>query len=70
MFNDVDEHLCVLCQKRPAVKTDGLSRPICLRCAKDAVGTIRATRRPPRRNAPCPCGSGKKYKHCHMRVSA
>lgn len=19
------------------------------------------------RNAPCPCGSGKKYKHCHMR---
>jgi len=22
------------------------------------------------RNAPCPCGSGKKYKHCHGRVSA
>ena len=21
------------------------------------------------RNAPCPCGSGKKYKHCHGRVS-
>ncbi len=20
---------------------------------------------PPGRNAPCPCGSGKKYKHCH-----
>jgi preprotein translocase subunit SecA len=20
------------------------------------------------RNAPCPCGSGKKYKHCHGRV--
>ena len=19
------------------------------------------------KNAPCPCGSGKKYKHCHMR---
>jgi preprotein translocase subunit SecA len=19
------------------------------------------------RNAPCPCGSGKKYKHCHGR---
>jgi hypothetical protein len=19
------------------------------------------------RNAPCPCGSGKKYKHCHLR---
>lgn len=21
---------------------------------------------PPQRNDPCPCGSGKKYKHCHM----
>jgi preprotein translocase subunit SecA len=21
------------------------------------------------RNAPCPCGSGKKFKHCHGRVS-
>jgi preprotein translocase subunit SecA len=21
----------------------------------------------PKRNAPCWCGSGKKYKHCHMR---
>ena len=20
------------------------------------------------RNDPCPCGSGKKYKHCHGRV--
>ena len=24
----------------------------------------KATNRPPRRNDPCPCGSGKKYKHC------
>ncbi|MGD1934995.1 MAG: SEC-C metal-binding domain-containing protein, partial [Candidatus Phaeomarinobacter sp.] len=21
------------------------------------------------RNAPCPCGSGKKYKHCHGAVA-
>ncbi|MCK5761666.1 MAG: SEC-C domain-containing protein, partial [Candidatus Izimaplasma sp.] len=21
----------------------------------------------PKRNDPCPCGSGKKYKHCHGR---
>jgi preprotein translocase subunit SecA len=20
------------------------------------------------RNAPCPCGSGKKFKHCHGRI--
>lgn len=25
--------------------------------------------RPPPRNAPCPCGSGKKYKHCHGALS-
>jgi hypothetical protein len=24
---------------------------------------------PPRRNAPCPCGSGKKFKKCHGRTS-
>src|SRR5690606_16971743 len=24
---------------------------------------------PPSRNAPCPCGSGKKYKHCHGAVA-
>ena len=22
------------------------------------------------RNAPCPCGSGQKYKHCHGQVAA
>ena len=22
------------------------------------------------RNDPCPCGSGKKYKHCHGRMDA
>jgi preprotein translocase subunit SecA len=21
------------------------------------------------RNAPCPCGSGKKYKHCHGAIA-
>jgi preprotein translocase subunit SecA len=26
-----------------------------------------ATWRDTARNAPCPCGSGKKYKHCHGR---
>ncbi|MDR0233199.1 MAG: SEC-C domain-containing protein, partial [Zoogloeaceae bacterium] len=23
----------------------------------------------PGRNEPCPCGSGKKYKHCHGRLA-
>ena len=26
------------------------------------AGTVEA---PASRNAPCPCGSGRKYKHCH-----
>jgi SWIM/SEC-C metal-binding protein len=25
----------------------------------------RIAEKTPGRNAPCPCGSGKKYKHCH-----
>ena len=29
--------------------------------------TVRKSKKRPRRNAPCWCGSGKKYKHCHMR---
>jgi preprotein translocase subunit SecA len=28
-----------------------------------------ATWRHTSRNAPCPCGSGKKYKHCHGRLA-
>jgi preprotein translocase subunit SecA len=26
--------------------------------------------KPVNRNAPCPCGSGKKYKHCHGQATA
>ena len=29
--------------------------------------TVRKSNKRPRRNQPCWCGSGKKYKHCHMR---
>ena len=32
------------------------------KAAKSA--TVTGTKETPR-NAPCPCGSGKKYKHCH-----
>ena len=27
-------------------------------------------RKPPTRNAPCWCGSGKKYKKCHLNMDA
>ena len=34
---------------------------------QNVTGTVQAQRAVPKvgRNAPCPCGSGKKYKHCH-----
>jgi preprotein translocase subunit SecA len=34
------------------------------------VKTIKRTEEKISRNAPCPCGSGKKYKHCHGRGKA
>jgi uncharacterized protein YecA (UPF0149 family) len=36
-------------------------------CRKRKAGTqpIRKAKEPGR-NDPCPCGSGKKYKHCHI----
>lgn len=57
--------LCALCQKRPGIKTDGKGTLICHKCASYAGDPIK---RPPEtnRNAPCHCGSGKKYKQCHM----
>ena len=30
----------------------------------------RRTAAPPKRNAPCECGSGLKYKHCHGKLAA
>jgi preprotein translocase subunit SecA len=38
----------------------GDKKPEPIRNTKDRVG----------RNDPCPCGSGKKYKNCHMRQEA
>ena len=35
----------------------------------DAQGTVRNTMPKVGRNEPCPCGSGKKYKACHGRIS-
>ncbi len=29
---------------------------------------VRSANKTPGRNDPCPCGSGKKYKHCHLRA--
>lgn len=34
-----------------------------------STNTSNRPSRPPPRNAPCPCGSGRKYKHCHGALS-
>jgi preprotein translocase subunit SecA len=34
------------------------------------VETFKRTEKKVGRNDPCPCGSGKKYKHCHGRKGA
>ena len=37
------------------------------RAARSSTATASTAPRPVGRNDPCPCGSGKKYKHCHGR---
>ncbi len=51
----------------PAAATDGLdgTRPRHRRSIPNDQSTWAATPR----NALCPCGSGKKYKHCHGRLA-
>ncbi|HYP66001.1 MAG TPA: SEC-C metal-binding domain-containing protein, partial [Steroidobacteraceae bacterium] len=36
----------------------------------DLAGTFVRSERKVGRNEPCPCGSGKKYKHCHGALSS
>ena len=38
--------------------------------AGEARGTFVRGERKVGRNEPCPCGSGKKYKHCHGALSS
>jgi len=48
---------------RTARRGNGAERGTAPRLAGPAAPWARTPR-----NAPCPCGSGKKYKHCHGRV--
>jgi preprotein translocase subunit SecA len=38
--------------------------------ATESAGTFVRNERKVGRNEPCPCGSGKKYKHCHGVLSS
>ena len=51
---------------RPALPLAGAATATLIRGAVDPNDPQTWARTP--RNAPCPCGSGKKYKHCHGRA--
>jgi preprotein translocase subunit SecA len=52
---------------------EGAAAPVAVAAAPMRSGAVDpndpATWRHTSRNAPCPCGSGKKYKHCHGRLN-
>ena len=56
---------CDLCGKTfPLDKMKSLGKSlVCSRCCKDKLPVLTATKQPSR-NSLCPCGSGKKFKHC------
>lgn len=55
IFDDADEH-------------DAANIHVAPTSALNATPTNVAEEAPISRNAPCPCGSGKKYKHCHGKL--
>ena len=46
---------------------DAASRSAAGVTAKGGISTVKRKDGKTGRNSPCPCGSGKKYKHCHGR---
>ena len=52
-------------QKKPLLSTPRLDDKD---AAPDTVSTFRRAQPKVRRNDPCPCGSGKKYKQCHGKL--
>jgi preprotein translocase subunit SecA len=50
-------------ERRPTPSASALPAP-------DSSGTFVRVERKVGRNEPCPCGSGKKYKHCHGALSS
>lgn len=60
------KEMCAHCGKRPGEKTNSQGTLICLKCADYSHEPARSNPQIPPRNKPCHCGSGKKYKQCHM----
>jgi uncharacterized protein YecA (UPF0149 family) len=55
---------CEECLKYEAVKTDGEGRDVCGHCALGLPDPFVFPLPRVGRNENCPCGSGRKYKHC------
>ena len=55
--------------KGTGTSTRAVARTIGLRADLDALELVAAEVPRVGRNDPCPCGSGKKYKACHGRLS-
>ena len=64
--SEKEPEVCKKCLLRLAIKTDGEGTPVCEPCAIGKTKPI--VRQGPKigRNEPCPCGSGKKFKACHL----
>lgn len=52
-------------RKKPANSAGTTIGGIEIGLGADAAEKRLQTKKKPERNAPCPCGAGKKYKHCH-----
>ena len=50
-----------------AVDAAASAGPISAATVRTAISDTYGQPKAPGRNNPCPCGSGKKYKHCHLR---
>lgn len=61
-----EPEVCKKCRLRLAIKTDGEGTPICEPCAIGKTKPIVRQGRRIGRNEPCPCGSRKKFKACHL----
>jgi preprotein translocase subunit SecA len=80
MFGQLTDHIRhdtvhTIFRVKPAI----VEQPVQTRITEEATTVNRldeeakpqqATRKKVGANAPCPCGSGKKYKHCHGRVKS
>lgn len=62
--------VCAYCKipGRPIFKYGGKSEPICETCCNVSQPPRKNTEPKQQRNAPCKCGSGKKYKICCLRL--